>query len=195
MKNTLRLLPILFVFTLSLLITPSDAHAIFTEVGLTYGRKKTTFDANNNYESESTTASMSLYFAEKLALELSYTEASGMQKQQASPADTARTIYQKTQIAGADLIIVFADKKALFQPFIKGGAARISRRQEIKEGTFDTQALEPDVAVAPSYGFGLKIALTESFGLKASYSVWQTPIGGGAKTNDDAISAGVTWMF
>jgi hypothetical protein len=190
MKMTLQNLTLLMLF-----ILPLSAHAMFTEMGLTYGRKKTTFDANNNYDSESTTASVSLYFAEKLALELSYTEAVGIQNQQASSVDLPRTIYQKTQIIGADLIIVFAEKKALFQPFIKGGAAQISRRQEIKDGNFDTQTLAPDVAIAPSYGLGIKIALTETFGLKASYSVWQTPIGGGAKTNDDAISAGLTWMF
>jgi outer membrane protein with beta-barrel domain len=190
MKKTLRRLPFLILFLL-----PMGAQAMFTELGLSYGRKKTTFDANNNYDTETMTGSLSFYFAEKLALELSYTEASSIQNQQASPSDTPRAIYQKTQIIGADLIIVFADKKALFQPFIKGGAAQISRRQEIKDGTFGTQVLEPDVAVAPSYGLGLKIALTETFGLKASYSVWQTPIGGGAKTNDDAISAGVTWIF
>jgi len=190
MKKTLHILPILM-----LLILPLSAQAMFTEIGLSYSRKKTTFDANNNYDSESTTASASFYFAEKLALELSYTEATGIQNQQASASDPQRTIYQKTQIMGADLIVVFADKKALFQPFIKGGAAQITRRQEIKDGSFPAQILEPDVAVAPSYGLGIKIALTESFGLKASYSVWQTPIGGGAKTNDDAISAGITWMF
>lgn len=190
MKKTLQALVILM-----LLILPLSTYAMFTEMGLTYGRKKTSFDANNNYDSESTTGSISFYFAEKLALELSYTEAIGIQKQQGSSVDTPRTIYQKTQIIGADLIIVFADKKALFQPYIKGGAAQISRRQEIKDGNFPTQTLEPDVAVAPSYGLGLKVALTETFGLKASYSVWQTPIGGGAKTNDDAVSAGMTWIF
>jgi hypothetical protein len=180
---------------LMLLILPLSAPAMFTEVGLNYSRKKTTFDANNDYDSESTTGSLSFYFAEKLALELSYTEAVGIQHQQASSADPLRTVYQKTQVMGADLIVVFADKKALFQPFIKGGAAQITRRQEIKDGNFDTQPLAPDTAIAPSYGLGIKIALTDTFGLKASYSVWQTPIGGGAKTNDDAVSAGVTWMF
>ncbi|MGZ3796625.1 MAG: outer membrane beta-barrel protein, partial [Pseudobdellovibrionaceae bacterium] len=180
---------------LMLLLLPLSAPAMFTEMGLSYGRKKTTFDANNNYDSESTTGSISFYFDEKLALELSYTEATGIQNQQASPVDTPRTIYQKTQIVGADLIVVFADKKALFQPYVKGGAAQISRRQEIKDGNFPTQILAPDLAIAPSYGLGLKIALTETFGLKASYSIWQTPIGGGAKTNDDAVSAGVTWIF
>ncbi|MBC7372207.1 MAG: outer membrane beta-barrel protein, partial [Bdellovibrionaceae bacterium] len=129
------------------------------------------------------------------ALELSYTDAVSLQNQRASSADVPRTVYQKTQIIGGDLIYVFADRKALLQPFVKAGIASISRRQEIKDGSFNTSPLDPDNAVAPSYGLGVKIALTENFGLKASYSIWQTPIGGGSKTNDDAVTAGVTWMF
>lgn len=190
MKKTLQKFLGLLVFVL-----PLSSHAILTEVGVNYGHKKTSFDANNNYDSESITASISFYFAEKLALELSYTEASGLQKIQALATDTPREIYQKTKIMGADLILVFADKKALFQPYVKAGMAQITRVQTIKDGNISVQTLEPDVAVAPSYGLGLKIALTETFGLKFSYSIWQTPIGGGAKTNDDAVSAGVTWMF
>ena len=190
MKQTLQIL-----ILLALIILPLSSHAIFTEVGLNYARKKQSYDANNNYDSESTTTSISLYFAEKLALELSYTEAAGIQNVQVLATDVPRTIYQKTKIMGADLIVVFAEKKALLQPFIKGGVAQISRVQTIKDGNLSVQTLEPDVAVAPSYGMGLKIALTEAFGVKLAYSVWQTPIGGGAKTNDDALSAGVTWMF
>lgn len=190
MKYSFSILAVCFLF-----IFPLTSHALYTELGFTYGRKKTTFDASNNFDSEYMTGSVSLYFAERTALELSYTDAVSLQNQRASSADTPRTVYQKTQIVGGDLIYVFADRKALFQPFIKGGMARISRRQEIKDGIFNTSPLDPDEAIAPSYGLGVKIALTETFGLKASYSVWQTPIGGGAKTNDDAVTAGVTWMF
>lgn len=190
MKHSISYFIVLVLFAL-----PMTAQAMYTELGFTYGRKKTTFDANNNFDSEYMTGSVSLYFAERIALELSYTDAVSLQNQRASSADTPRTVYQKTQIMGGDLIYVFADRKALFQPFIKGGMASISRRQEIKDGSFNTSPLDPDEAIAPSYGFGLKVALTETFGLKSSYSVWQTPIGGGAKTNDDAVTAGVTWMF
>jgi hypothetical protein len=178
-----------------LLLAPCLSHAIYNEIGLSYGRKKTTFDANNNYDSESATASWSLYFAEQVALELSYTEATGISKQQATPVDLVRVIYQKTQIAGADLILILADRKAMFQPFLKGGMAYLVRKQEIKDGTMETQTLPIDVAYVPNYGLGMKVELTESFGLKIAYSVWQTPIGGGAKTNDDSLSAGVTWRF
>lgn len=180
---------------LLLLTAPCLSQAMFTEVGLSYGRKKTTFDANNNYDSESMTGSLSLYFAEQIALELSYTEATGISKQQPTPLDLVRVIYQKTQIAGTDLILILADRKAMFQPFVKGGIAYLVRKQEIKDGTMQTQPLPVDEAYVPNYGFGIKIDLTDSFGMKIAYSVWQTPIGGGAKTNDDAVSAGVTWKF
>lgn len=183
------------LYLLLLLFVPAISQAMYTEMGLTYGRKKTTFDANNNYDSESMTASTSLYFAEQIALELSYTEATGISRQQPTSVDLVRVIYQKTQIAGADLILILADRKAMFQPFLKGGIAYLARRQEIKDGTMPTQVLPVDEAYVPSYGFGLKIDLTQSFGLKAAYSIWQTPIGGGAKTNDDAVSAGVIWKF
>jgi hypothetical protein len=83
----------------------------------------------------------------------------------------------------------------MFQPFLKGGMAYLVRKQEIKDGTMETQTLPIDVAYVPNYGLGMKVELTESFGLKIAYSVWQTPIGGGAKTNDDSLSAGVTWRF
>lgn len=176
---------------------PLRAQALVTEIGIAYGEKKTSFDANNDFSTESITASISVYFAEKLALEFSYTEAAGLQHQQASALDTPRTIYQKSQIIGVDLIWIIADKTAMFQPFLKGGLAQVSRRQEIKDGTFETDdnVLAPDVAIVPNYGVGIKVALTDTFGLKATYSVWQTPIGGGATTADDAITAGVSWMF
>lgn len=190
MKKTLHTL-----FILTLLLLPMTSQALFTEVGLNYSRKKQTYDVNNNTDSEATTGSIALYFAEKLAFELSYTEAATIQNIQVLPTDLPRTIYQNTKIIGADLILVLADKKAFFQPFIKGGVAQINRLQTIKDGNISVQTLPLDVAIAPSYGLGLKIALTEQFGLKIAYSIWQTPIGGGAKTNDDALSVGVTWMF
>lgn len=186
---------LVLIFAGLFLTAPSFSQAMYAEMGLSYGRKKTTFDANNNYESESITGSMSLYFAEQIALELSYTEATGIAKQQPTPDTTPRVIYQKTQIFGSDLILILAGRQSMFQPFIKGGMAYLARRQEVKDGTMKTEVLPVDEAYVPSYGFGLKIDLTASFGVKAAYSIWQTPIGGGAKTNDDAITAGMTWKF
>ena len=136
-----------------------------------------------------------MYFLERMALELSYTDAIGLRHEKASPSDQSRVTTQKSQIIGADLILTFADKKALFQPYIKGGGAQISRYQSVLREGQDLDTLEPETATVPSYGAGFKIQLTESFGLKFGYDVWKTPIGGGMNTDDSSIRAGVTWIL
>lgn len=173
----------------------NSASAMYSELGLSYNRKTTTFDENNSFDSESQTASLSLYFLERMALELSYTDALGLRYEKASASDPKRTTTQKSQIIGADLILTFANKKSLLQPYIKGGGAQISRFQEVKIEGQDTYTLQPETATVPSYGAGLKIQLTEAFGLKFSYDVWKTPIGGGLMTDDSAIRAGLTWIL
>lgn len=184
------------LFVLSAILSATvPAQALYTELGLSYGRKTTTFDENNSFDSESVTGSLSLYFLERMAVELSYTDALGLRKEKASASDAKRTTTQKSQIAGADLILTFADKNSLFQPYIKGGGAQISRYQEVKIEGQDSFLIQPETATVPSYGAGLKVKVSEAFGLKFSYDVWKTPIGGGLQTDDTSIRAGVTWVL
>lgn len=173
----------------------SNAQAFFVEVGASYSRDRKNFDVANYTESESVTGELSFYFWERIALEFSYTDATGLLKQKGGASDPARTTQQKTQVLGSDLILMFADKKAFFQPFIKGGFAHMSRGQEIKIEGFDTQSLDPESAVVPSYGAGLKLLLTSSMSIKMSYNIWRTPIGGGTFTNDSSMRAGIAWIF
>ncbi|MNL01693.1 hypothetical protein D3C87_1221710 [compost metagenome] len=180
---------------LTLILSVSTAQALYTELGVNYGRKTTTFDKNNTSDSESVTGSISFYFLERVALELSYTDAYGIRKEKAYSGDAQRTTTQKSQIIGADLILMFADKKALFQPYIKAGGAQIVREQEVKIEGLDTYTIAPETATVPSYGVGIKIPFTESFGIKLSYDVWKTPIGDGAQTDDSSIRAGITWVL
>lgn len=172
--------------------------AMTTEVGFQYGRKKTSFDSDNYLDSESVTSSLSFYFMEKIALEVSYTDAKGVREEKVISNGRIiqqQTVVQRTQVIGTDLIFVLMDRKSVIQPYIKGGVAQITRKQEVKVATLDTYVLEPEKATVPSYGAGLKIRLTDTFGIKFSYDAWQTPVGGGAVTQDSQIRAGVTWML
>lgn len=180
---------------LSSLFLSLPAQALMTELGLSYARKTTSFDSDNSYDSESITGSVSLYFWERVALELSYTDAKAVRYEKASLSDPKRTTTQQSSIMGADLILMFADRKSLFQPYIKGGAAQINRIQHVKIEGQSTYTIEPDTAVIPSYGAGLKIQLTETLGLKLSYEVWRTPIGSGLHTDDSQIKGGLTWYL
>lgn len=183
------------VTLIGLCFVSAPAQAIYTELGLSYSRKTTTFDKDNSFDTESLTGSFSFYFLERLALELSYTDGVGVQKEKASVTDARRSTTQKSQVLGADLIFVFAEKTALFQPYIKGGGAQMKRSKSVMIEGQDTYNIDPETATVPSYGAGLKIQLTEAFGVKFSYDVWKTPVEGGQQTDDSAIRAGVTWIL
>ncbi|HPI39325.1 MAG TPA: outer membrane beta-barrel protein [Pseudobdellovibrionaceae bacterium] len=172
-----------------------SAEAFLSEVGVSYTRRKTTFDANNYIESESTTGSYSIYFFEFLALEMSYTNAVGVRLEKASPTDLKRTIEQTTSVKGADLILVLAKKSSFFQPYIKGGAAEISRVQKISTEGAGEQTLNPETAIVPSYGAGLKFGVTQQFNIKLSYEIWKTPIGGDLSSDDSALRLGLSWYL
>jgi hypothetical protein len=188
----------LFLIPLLALFISGEALALATEIGLSFNRKRTSFDANNYLDSESLTGSVSLYFFERLALEMSYTSATGVREEKLvsnGVTISQQTVVQTTQVYGADLIWVLADRKEFFQPYVKGGFARIQRVQQVKVNSLNTYTLEPDIAIVPSWGLGCKLALTPQFGIKLSYDAWKTPLGEGAFSNDDAVRAGVTWMF
>jgi hypothetical protein len=190
MKNILQK-----ILLSSICLFSFTAHAFYVELGASYGYKTQTYDENNNNKSESMTGSMSLYFWEKIALELSYTDATAIVEAKAFSSDPQRTIEQKTQVVGSDLIFTLAEKKALFQPYLKGGIAQISRSQKTKIEGQDSYSNIPESAMAPSYGMGMKIALTETFGIKLSYDAWKTPINSSLQTDDSAFKAGFTWIL
>ncbi len=184
----------LLLLLLSLTVLhPSKSSAITTELGISYAQKKTTFNQDNFITTESLTGSVSFYFFERIAAEFSYTEAVGLREELV--VGNKQVTYQKTGILGADLIFILLGREYFLQPYIKGGAARITRKQEIKVANLDPIKIEPDPATVPSYGAGVKIAVTPTFGIKLSYDVWKTPVGDGTTTDDSQMRAGVTMTF
>ena len=182
----------LCTFILSLLFT-FKLFALVTEVGLSYGYSKKTFNATNFYQTESKTASLSFYFLEKLALETSYTDS--FYESQESDINSTRTVQQSTVIADASLIFVLLDKQNFIQPYIKGGVAYIKKNQQVRSLNSSTIPIPESIGWAPSYGAGLKFVLTERFSIKISYDVWQTPLSDGTKSDDAALKAGLSWYL
>lgn len=180
---------------LFLLLFSQVTWAMNYELGISYARKKNSFDRDNYFETESSTASVSLYFTEQIALELSYTDAKATRNEK-PPGGTATETFQKTEVMGADLIYILADRKFWIQPYVKAGAAQLKRSQTTYlEATNDTKRLPIETAIIPSYGAGLKFSLTQTLSLRLSYDVWRTPVGGGTVTDDSQIRAGISWML
>ncbi len=180
---------------LLVLFCSSLSWALNYELGMSYARKKNSFDKDNYFDTESTTASFSFYFSEIIALELSYTDAVANRYEKPPGGNLIQT-YQKTEILGADLIFVLAPKTSFIQPFVKGGIAQLKRKQITYDSSLNTPVpLDIETAVVPSYGAGIKFRVTDSLSLRVSYDVWRTPVGGGVITDDNQLRAGLSWMF
>lgn len=163
------------------------------ELGLSYSYQKKTFNAANYYQSDSKSASVSFYFAEKFALELSYSD--GFYEGQESDINSTRTIQQSTRMMDGSLIYMLMEKKNMIQPYAKVGAAYISKKQEVRYLNASTISIPESNGVAPSYGAGLKFVLSEKFSVRVGYDVWQTPLSDGTKSDDSALKAGLTWFL
>lgn len=167
------------------------AKALYTEFGLSQSYKKTSFSEQNSVESELVSGSVSFYVWESIALEFSYTKGLAVRKE-ADSTLPLRTITQHSSVYGTDLILGFADRRATLQPFIKGGVAYIEKKQIVQDEGSPSYETTPTPGYVPSYGIGLKIKLTENFGLSTSLDVWRDD---STATNDLASRTGITWMF
>lgn len=193
-----------FFFYLNKIVIPvflffifSTANALVTELGVSYSYKKSTFDENNNIESQSTTGSVSFYVWERVAIEMSYTNGLYTKKEMQPNMLSAvlRTTTQYTDIYGADLILVLADRNAMVQPYLKAGAAQVSRRQVVQDGPSNPSWEIKYSGLSPSYGAGLKILLSQTLSLKASYDIIQTPVDNNTKVEEISGRIGLGWSL
>lgn len=171
----------------------SSAQALVTELGLTYGYQKKTFNASNYYQSDSKGASVAFYILEKLALEFNYTDS--FYESQESDTSSTRTVQQSTSVFDTSVIFSFFDSKNFIQPYVKGGAAYIKKNQRVRYLNSSTIEIPESSGWAPSYGAGLKFMLTQRFSIKLAYDVWQTNLSDGTKSDDTALKAGLSWFL
>lgn len=188
-------------FILSFCLVSLKSQAMLTELGVSYAEKKTYFDINNYNNMASITGSISFYFMEKLAIELSYTDASILREESIYNGTglQQQTTLQKVLVYGSDLIVMLADRKAVVQPYVKGGISQVKKTLTTKSSEVLVYETSPINSISPSYGAGIKISLTESFGIKLSYDAWRTESkdsnGNKSTIEDTSIRAGLTWIL
>ncbi len=170
-----------------------QSFSMTTEIGLSYSYQKKNFNSTNYYQTETKTASVTFYLFEKVALELSYTDS--FYENQEKDANSSRVLQQTSIITGGDLIYIFTDQRDAFQPYVKGGTAYITKKAIIKYENADAFTIPTKNGFAPSYGVGLKYKITETLSVNVGYSVWQTPMDDGSKTDDSAFKTGLSWYL
>ncbi len=174
-------------------ISGLKSHALVTEIGLSYGYSKKTFNASNFYQTDSKSASLSFYFYEKWALEMSYTDS--FYENHESNINSTRTTQQASQIVNGSLVYMMLNKQSMIQPYIKVGTAHTTKKQIIKSLNVSAVEIPESKGVAPSYGGGLKFVLSETFSLKLGYDVWQTPLSDNSSSDDSSFKAGLSWLL
>lgn len=172
----------------------SAAHAGYIEIGTSGNYRISKIDEDNKQEMISYTGSVSYYFWELSALELSYTKGSQVVTTK-FPGDPARTISTTLfEMIGLDLVLTLADKEALLQPYIKGGVARISKVIVREIEGMSRDQVETDPTVVPSAGVGFKVKFTKTLSLKVGVDAWKSSAGD-TSVIDYAGRAGISWMF
>lgn len=172
---------------------------MFTELGLSYNYKKVTFDENNNMESQGVTGSLAFFIWERVGFEVAYTNSLLIKKELQLP--TPGSTSHRTTTQNADIyefnaqFLLSPHRKATFQPFVKGGVAYISKRQQVQIDSDAPYEINIKPGVGPSAGIGMKIFFTETLSVRLSYDVVRTPIDSGSTADDVTGRAGISWIF
>ncbi len=186
---------LLFILALSISLAPS-AQAGLMELSASYSVRNSSIDEYNYTKNESWTSSFAWYFLEMSAIEVSYTNGTAEQSLSSDNGTTVDKYYLKFEMVGADLVLTLAKKDSFLQPYIRGGVAQI-KKKFYKKDLFGaiTEYGTPIDETVPSYGFGLKIRMTQGFSIKASYDRWRSGNVEGKEIWDDAVKGGISWMF
>lgn len=172
--------------------SPSTANYI--ELSATTNYRKSSIDRENFQESVSYTGSISYYFWEMSALELSYTN--GLTelniKPPGEPKTTNTTVFQ---LIGLDLVISFAGREDFFQPYVKAGGAYLEKKATQEVEGFGVRRIPSVHGIVPSGGLGFRLKLNQQFSFRAGIDAWTSPMDQKVKTVDYAGRAGISWFF
>lgn len=156
------------------LVLPFTTHAGVFEVGGSGSWRKSSFDGNNFSEMTSWTGSMSYYFYELSALELSYTD--GVSRQSVKPANDIKSVsVTNFQLTALDLVMTLASKEDMFQPYVKLGGGYLNKQifNQFEDGPMKSAGKIH--GWVPSAGVGLKWFLSKDFSIRLGLDAWTSP--------------------
>jgi opacity protein-like surface antigen len=196
----MRILSATLLWLLPLLCYSSLAHAGLFEVSAGGTYRKSNIQSNAYEESQSFTGSLSYYFNDMSALELSYTD--GATKWFVAGDGTAQnpnhTTWTYYTMLGLDFIFTLGERDAVLRPYVKAGVGYLLKKKIVDQiaGNQATPSEDP-VGLVPSAGAGVAIKLTSNLNIKFGVETWGSqPISsGGSSQYDVAGRANIGWMF
>ena len=173
----------------------STAHAGYLELGSSANYRRSTIDSENFQESISYTGSISYYFMQSSALELSYT--SGYSKIVVTPGDITTQYVTETDfsLTGLDLVFSVGGREDFFQPYLKLGGAYIQKKIYRQINGFSKDKIGEQSGTVPSAGLGFKMKISKTFSIKIGVDAWTSPLDEEPVTVDYAGRAGFSWFL
>lgn len=182
----------IFIFWFALCSAP--VWAGYIELGTTANYRRSTIDSSNFQESISYTGSISYYFLESSALELSYT--SGYSQIVVTPPGAEKiTTETDFSLIGLDIVLSIGSRKDAFQPYMKVGGAHITKTFFRGVEGQGKQKIGEQEGTVPSAGIGMKLRLTNTFSIKIGVDAWTSPLDEEPVTVDFAGRAGLSMFF
>ncbi|NCN40748.1 outer membrane beta-barrel protein [bacterium] len=193
----------LLTASLALLCFATPVYAGFIEIGASVNYRRNSIDENNYSDTTSYTGSISYYFWERSALELSYTSGLGKLSTKADGVDGIQRIQiAQFSMTSADIVLSLAGREDPFQPYFKFGAGYVDKSIFLEDELTGRVLIKTQNGVVPSAGIGLKVLLTKSLSIKLGVDAWTSPpddtnADGSDRKNtiDYAGRAGLSWMF
>ncbi len=161
-----------FIVVVFVMFFSINSYAGYFEFSVTNNFRSSRIDENNFTKTNSLTGSVSYYFMEMSALELSYTEGTTEQTVKQLNQDPEKYIFQFRHY-GLDFVFSLASRQSSFQPYVKAGAAYVERSLFSKKENFPrVLEAETEPEWLPSVGIGFKFKLTKNLAFKAGIDAW-----------------------
>lgn len=178
-----------------LLISLPPAFAGIFEISGSANYRRNQVNELNYQELQSVSASISYYFMEMSALEISYTQGTSTLRVQTQTTDPWTEYLNEFTLYGIDLVMSLAQRQSILQPYVKVGGAHIVKDLIIRAETGSYARSPSDPETVPSAGLGLKIRLTKTFSIKMGMDAWITQQGQENSQFDYAGRAGISWLL
>ena len=200
MKTCLKFAFTTLAFSLLVAMFAETANAGFIEVGVSGSYKKSNIGEKAYDESQSLTGSLSYYFDESSALELSYTDGINRRMIGEGEANGQLTnMYYK--MMGLDFVLTMGTRESNLRPYVKVGGVYIVEKRIVSQTwlnnvVYSAAPIEDPPALVPSAGVGFKLSLTKEWSLKVGLEAWTSrPVSQTPVTIDYAGRVGLTWLF
>jgi outer membrane protein W len=180
----------------SVLLISSWAQAGFVEIGASANYRRSAFNKDNFQELLSYTSSISFYFNENSAIELSYTDGySELSVKPSDPLDPKTTTETNFTMIGADLVLSFSGRDDALQPYVKIGGGYLLKEVFQQQDNADKYLISHSEGLVPSAGVGFKLVVTKELAVKFGLDAWTTPLQENPVVVDYSGRAGISWMF